>query len=269
MKIVVYSDQQAKTAVSALGPALRDTFPREQIVSVDTGGFLQTLSSGTTDVAIIPGICGEESRYFDLLGGDSGQDLLRNYVENGGILVTICAGSYLVASLTEYVPPWGNRKERLNPRALFNAVARGPLAWLSANPENSDEWYSDCTVVPVVFEDTGGKQTETGVVYGLGPALFPLENLPGLEILARYRDAPEQPPAAAFLPVGRGGVVWLGILPHIGWQAVQRNRYTETICDLMDALEPHEEGRQKLWDRIVNKIREQTGKAVPALGPAP
>lgn len=251
LPVLVYSDQTAQTATGQLLPQIRAAFPDRLVLTADTATLTAAIRQGSAAAIVLPGICGENCSYYDLLGGDAGQRRLEEFVARGGLLVTVCAGSYLVARKTEYVPPWGPAKERLNVAPLFNAVARGPVAD-GARPDGPG-WYEDCSVVPVSYRDTDGSWRQTAMAYGNGPALYPDAANIDIEVLARYDSTPGQPPAAAWLTHGDGAVLWLGILPYMGYEPVGREESVRKIRDLMERLQPHEAERQHFWDILMQR----------------
>src|ERR1700743_2604007 len=126
-RIIVYDDPRAMTAASGLIARLKESFPGYKVDGLPTAAFLRALDNDGGAIAVIPGISGDDCRYTYLLGGEAGHKKLQNYVERGGVLLTVCAVSYFITRKTEWVPHWGPAKERTNVRALFNAVARGPV----------------------------------------------------------------------------------------------------------------------------------------------
>ncbi len=263
-RIVVYNDLNARTSISGLFPFLEKSFPHLPVETADTASFLDCLKDHDI-MAVIPGIYGEECRYYDLFGGDRGMKAIEDFVQKGGLLMTLCAGSYLVANKTEYMPPWGPSKERVNASPLFNAVAIGPLAGLAQKPEK-DLWYSDCSVVSVSYKKPDGRWEKTGIAYGNGPALIPHTQPPDFETLACYDEIPGRPVAAAWQTRGQGAVMWLGVLPYIQYQPAERTSKIEALRQLMENLMPHETGRHEFWNSLVGRIEKHLSGTGPSTG---
>lgn len=253
--IVIYDDPRAQTSISCLPQILSESFPDREIHTTLTKAFMRALNENRAALAIIPGIWSEDSKYYDLMGGAEGQKSLQNFVAGGGVLMTVCAGSYLVSRRTEYTPPWGRKRERDNIGALFNGLACGPLQGLGARPDG-DEWYDGVHAVPVKYKAADGAWKETHMAYGNGPALFPYGEDHDCEVLARYSGLPDAPIAAAWKKVGNGAALWLGILPHIGWQQVDTHPSLDKIRKLMNELEPHESERKEFWNGMMQKIKD-------------
>lgn len=258
--VVVYDDAEAHTSVSVLMPCLKDSFSGMMVKTAATPEFLRTLKGSPGTLAVIPGIWGEKSSYYDLLGGEHGMRGIRDFVERGGLLMTICAGSYLVAQKTEYVPPWGPARSRVNPAPLFNALARGPVSPMAVNPGHAAFWYDDCTVLPVSYKDTEGNWQTAGFAYGNGPALLDFEDK-GVEILARFNTASAQPVAAAWKTMGAGAVLWLGILPYMGYDPTCENIGMPKLDRLMAELKPHEAARRQFWDNLASRMKNHLQRA--------
>lgn len=254
--IVIYDDPRAQTSISCLPQILSESFPDRKIYTALTDSFMRAVGENRAAIAVIPGIWSEDSKYYDLMGGAEGQRKLKEFVENGGILMTVCAGSYLVSRRTEYTPPWGKMRERDNPSALFNAIARGPLQGLSMRPDG-DEWYDGVHAVPVNFKADDGTWKDAHIAYGNGPALFPDESDHRCEVLARYSGLPGAPIAAAWKEKGAGAALWLGVLPHIGWQPVGDHASVKKVRRLMDELKPHETARKEFWDGMMDRVRSR------------
>jgi glutamine amidotransferase-like uncharacterized protein len=266
--IIIYDDPRAQTSISCLPETLRETFPGQPVRVYNNDNFIAALEKDKAAIAVMPGIWSETSRYYDLLGGEEGQRRLGRFVENGGILIAICAAAYLISRHTEYTPPWGPAKAQFNPAPLFNAVARGPLQGLGEAP-GGREWYENVHAAPVAFKMADGPWQETCLAYGNGPALYPDSGHErGHEVLARYSSIPGRPAAAAWRNMGHGAILWLGILPHIGWQPVNDHASLKKVRKLMDELEPHEDARRAFWNLLAARIKNHRGNH-PDAGTAP
>lgn len=265
-RIIVYDDPQAKTSTSVLTPALRAAFPGHKIESCKTAEFMDTLKNGNASLAVIPGIYGEDCPYYDLLGGEDGQKIIQDFVRHGGLLMTICAGSYLVARETRYAPALGPEKSRLNNAALFNAVARGPVNGDGRRSDGPGS-YDDTTVLTISYKNAAGGWSRTGIAYGNGPALIPDENDNLVNALAHYDD---DTIAAAWKTEGQGAVLWLGVLPYMGYEKIPPHLGAEKISSFMEKLKPHETGRTDFWTLLVRRMSDHLAAALRKdLAPAP
>lgn len=255
-RIVVYEDPQAMTAAAELVERLKESFPSYRVDGLPTAAFLRALETDAGAIAVIPGIFGDDCRYTDLLGGEAGHKKINDYVARGGVLLTVCAGSYFVTLRTEWQPHWGPAKARENLRALFNGVARGPVG-PGRQATGAPHSYSDCTMIQVRYKSADGAWRETEIAYGNGPALYPDEDQPGLEVLARYNGVAGNPAAAAWLKHGRGAVLWLGVLPYMGFRRTAADNDSALAAkyrDFMESLRGSEDGRRDFWAALVERI---------------
>lgn len=267
-QLLIYKDPQAQTSTSVLKPVLEKSLPALDLNTADTVSFRAALTSGTTALAVIPGIASETSRYTDLIGDTQTLQSLHRFVRSGGILMTVCAGSYFISRETQYIPPWGPAKGRASTRPFFNAVARGPLSGLGAQA-HSTAWHDGVTVVPVTYKDEKGTWKNTHIAYGNGPALFPDANEKNIEVLARFNSIAGTPIAAAWKPLGAGAVLWLGVLPYMGFDPAYENSGIAQIDSLMRNLKPHEDGRQDFWSALIAKMNAHIIKTAKEQKPGP
>lgn len=255
-EILIYSQPPASTG--SLQPSLKQAFNGDGLAlrPVNAADIKAgALRSDHAKLFVLPGIVGEVSAYTDQLRPDALKEI-RDFVERGQVMLTICAGTYFISRKTVYDPPWGHPRGRLSAAPLFNAVARGPVAPHGRQPHPSSR-FSDVTVVPVSYKTLDGQWKEGGVCYGNGAALYPdNDRCPDTEILARYRQAAGTPVAMLRHRLGKGAIYMSGILPEIAYQKIRINSPGfQSVRTLMDDLKPHEAERQQLWDGLVTRIR--------------
>lgn len=129
--------------------------------------------------------------------GTEGLAAIRNFVEQGGRCVGVCAGAYLLARETRY--------DGINypyPLGLFDGTADGPVPGLAAYPKVGS--------AAVTVTDVGKRRglAFLDAQYGLysgGPRFL---GGTGVEVLARYWDGSA---AAIARRVGKGEVILLGL----------------------------------------------------------
>src|SRR5688500_7425714 len=118
--ILVYTDD--RTATGSLIPSLRLSF-RSPEFSIKTTKAQDIrdhiLQEGSPRILVLPGIMGSESRYGDDLRLAEMQEI-DDFVKRGNDLITLCAGTCHVSSITSFNPPNGPRKMSLRVNPFFN-----------------------------------------------------------------------------------------------------------------------------------------------------
>lgn len=252
--ISVYSEREARTATDSIAKSMRHSFTGHDVRLESTELFMRRLRENSADICILPAIFGEQSMYHEFLG-QRGMGDMRDYVERGGVLVTICAGSYYICANTRYTPEWGHPKGRTNPTPLFNALAHGPIASEAKKPgDPSEAPYEDIVLTPLTYRTADGEWLTANIAYGNGPALFPHENIPGLTVLARYAKERDFPAAVAWQERGAGAILWLGALPYLGATPLQAMPGSPQ-ADLLEQLAQNEPGRRDFWNSLTNRIK--------------
>jgi biotin--protein ligase len=143
----------------------------------------------TAQMLIFPG--GYFSQYHLELGG-IGCQKIRNFVENGGTFLGICAGGYLGAKKIEFLMQTDSYE-----LAFFPGTAKGPLLQLC-------DYDCDCAAKVKVANDS------FFCYYGNGCAFVDAEKFENVEILGTYGDE-ENLPAIILCKVGSGIAVLSGV----------------------------------------------------------
>lgn len=133
--------------------------------------------------------------------GEGGLAAVKNFVENGGRVVGVCAGAYLLCETVKY-----EGQTYPYPLGLFDGVAAGPVKGLAAYPE----WGA----AKLTATDAGKKRglgvlDGAEVAYSGGPCF---EKGTDVTVLAKYADGSA---AAVCRPVGKGEAVLLGGHPEL------------------------------------------------------
>lgn len=203
------------------------------------------------------------SRYADKLAGD-GNKKVREFVENGGTFVGICAGAYYACEKIEWA--FDNPAEKIDRSPgldLIAGIARGPHRHLVA-PNGTHVDWTGAGVTTVIHSIRNGSFQTSSVLYWGGPALRIDENDPDTTVLARFAAVPDHPPAIVRRKVGRGQALALGVHPeysgsrilnHIQkspdlWPEATHSRGRDIGCKLME----NDDSRRKLWNIVMNRI---------------
>lgn len=245
---------------TSLRPALKTAFRGAVIREISADGLLDL---DQRDIALfLPGITGEVSPYHTLFT-PTARAALDTYLRSGGAVFAQCAAAYLMARQIIYDPPWLETPKMKSGLNYFNAVAKGPPEGLGR--PSGDERYSDCEVAPITVIRPDGSEFETGIAFGNGPALFPEEDDPNLNVIARFTNVPGQPISIADQAVGDGLLTFCGVLPEIGTAQFMQGQKWAKLHALNDALKPHEEGRREVWEILTRRIKEHAitrGRAI-------
>ena len=258
LEILIYNNGQGTTG--SLTPSLDQAFNDHKVkttvinASHIQGDILQP--SAARKMLVIPGIAGETCNYSDELDATA-LESIRNFAAEGGIILSICAGSYFLSRQTIYSPSWGPHKERKSLAPLFNGVAHGPISYFATAP-GAEPRFGHVVVVPVNYKDLSNQWRKAGVCYGNGPGLYPDRDESGFEVLAHFvnKDAGNGPAAILRKQIGEGALYMSSVLPEIGYQAVANNAGLESALTLMAALKPHETQRQDLWITLTGRIKK-------------
>ncbi len=171
------------------------------------GELKESLWVEETALLVMPG--GADIPYTQDLNGE-GNQIIRRFVEEGGVYMGFCAGAYYAGGYLEFAK--GNRYlEVVGPRelAFFPGTVQGPvfeeekMAKFSAFGQNFEGYYN------------GGGQ------------FVDAESYSDVEILARYEEIPEKPVAMVQCKVGNGLAFLSGI--HIEYD---RHHSSEHLSEL-------------------------------------
>lgn len=215
--------------------------------------YLLDLLNGRYEVEAIrhidvePGyLCTPENRLFIMPGGadlpycallePEGTDAIRQYVEEGGTYLGICAGAYFASRRVEFEEDRtyeviGRRELR-----LAEVTARGVIRDLESGPYDP-EHISGASAVRVKW----GKQMATAY-YHAGPEFVFDRPARDTEIVATYPDAPGSPPAVIRRRIGKGQAILCSPHFEIGAQDLREYRRpdpddTARAQKVADALE--------------------------------
>lgn len=197
MTLLIYQDYVHNNG--ALWSALVDLFGSQHIRYVDARDIINGVLTKSTKAFFIPG---GASRYVaDKLNG-TGNRLIKEYVNNGGLYIGICSGAYYACRRTE----WRQGEETGicvdNELAFFDGMAKGPIPAF----DNGTEIPACITTLEV---DNGQQHS---CLYWGGP-LFYGENTNSYQVLGRYTELPSAPAAIVSGRYGKGNYVLFS--PHL------------------------------------------------------
>jgi biotin--protein ligase len=237
LTVLVYIDngvgERARLAVPASLQLVLG--PRARVIAVTAAEIL----CGALDSAcalVIPG--GADVPYCHALNGE-GCARIRAFVAAGGIYIGFCAGAYFAAERIEW--NLGQPDQILAPRelAFFPGVAVGPIF----GPGTYDP-YSEKGARIVPITTMAGAQSWA---YYNGGCAF-VGNSPETQVLARYSELPETPPAAVTLLHGKGRVILSGVHPEYSCSDLAPNHH---LCNKLAEVDA---SRQALLQLLLTPL---------------
>ena len=157
---------------------------------------------------ILPG--GKAGEYDEHLGKQVAK--LKRFVEEGGLFLSVCGGSYFASRQTVYQLSTKERLEKTRPLDFFHGVAQGPLI-----PSDTDDISFHHGALQVRWKET---ERKAPVLISGGGAFIPSEEETGYEVLVSYEDPliPKELSAAVVkCHVGKGCAILSSL--HLGYHA--------------------------------------------------
>lgn len=205
---MIYADEGA--AYEYVEKFLIAQFPETPIHRVTGKDLRDEDWLGTqSGMLVIPGIKGEDCPYYDQIG-EQGRDNIKDFLQRDkNVLMTFCAGTYVINEEIHYNLSTGGFKSRTSPIALVAGKAEGPPEGLSIQPQD------DFTLTRIAYHNSDGEEIKALLAHGNGPALDEASILAQDGILLGKYDDIEGTPAAGFkMPYGKGCIIALGTIPY-------------------------------------------------------
>ncbi|MGB1361036.1 MAG: BPL-N domain-containing protein, partial [Alphaproteobacteria bacterium] len=177
------------------------------------------------DVFIIPG--GADLPYCELLNGKGNREI-KQFVENGGIYIGVCAGAYYAHKGID----WQNTTETITggrELSFFDGIATGPLV-KPYNPDTTD----GLTYIPVFFND------KKGMCYYKGGPIMVADN--DTDVISNFLYNGKKYPAVMQKDIGLGKAV--AICPHMEFSDKYMTEINAPDC----------ENRVDIFHEIINII---------------
>lgn len=269
--IYLYAGQGAASyllLLEGLKASLKDS-PGFKIRTFDSDFVRQTarFDPDKVQAVILPG--GARPQYDKTLG-PHGFGLIRDFVQNGGIFLGVCAGAYYASKAFEWKPgglPAVHKKPGLN---FFNGLARGPLPNAVDHDKGYDTWYDLSLLTTSLHNKSRPGQDISGqCVYWGGPLFKPQDRPARMETLASIDVAGAQEPAILKIPFGQGQAIVSNIHPEISarhLKAFTRPSVTPPVDErtylknIVSRLEANETFRAVVWERMMDEIRRRPVK---------
>ena len=209
----------------------RDFFGTENVALCKAPDVIDGTALQDCDLFIMPG--GADLPYCRALNG-AGNARIRAYVEAGGTYLGICAGAYYGCLDIAYHTGRADEITGARELALIDATAYGSLPELAG--------YYDETLGTATWARLIGAGGNACHSFYHGGCAFDVRD-PDAEILARFADLPNQPPAIIARQVGQGRAILSGVHiearpHHFGawqWDAADRAKaagFGQPVTDL-------------------------------------
>lgn len=239
--ILVYQGEGADSfCVNSLAAALRlEGF--DQVKLVDQDVFLDDSWKKNTRLLIFPG--GRDVPYHNILKGDPNRQI-KEFVQDGGVYLGICAGGYYGASFVEFEK--GHPLEVVGGRELgfFSGVAKGPAYGPGFFSYRSQKGARIARLNLCGF-------AQLSSYYNGGCIFVHAESNPTASVIARYADIQGQPAAIIKCKAGKGIAILSGVHPEYS----AKYEWTKKTIkgDLLALLDGIEEQRRILFRHILKE----------------
>ncbi len=215
--ICIYSDEGVG-AFSAF--AARHYFNHKnepyEITPVNAAKIIQNGFQKDTDLFIMPG--GADRPYAKKLKG-AGNQAIREYVENGGTYLGICAGAYYGCQHIEFQKNSPHEICETRELGFFNGVGIGCLPELTHHCY--DETLQSANVTTIKIND----RNFTCLYWG--GCMFVPHSETAHEVIATYQDIDGQPPAIISCAVGSGKAILSGVHFEVNAQSLMAYDFDE------------------------------------------
>lgn len=259
--ILLYADE--KTATGSMTEALKKSFNADEynLIRIRADDVRHgILREPDSRLFVLPGIVGEISPYTAQLDATALKEIHDFVTLKPNVMLTVCAGTYFVSRETVYDTGRSPPRGKISLAPFFNGAAKGPVSTYGRSADLMSD-FDDVVVVPVHFKNARGKWEATQTCYGNGPALYPDDpDDATIDIMARYADVAGNPAALLRQSFGKGAVYLSCILPEIGYQYIEPRLELNNARALMNDLQPHEKGRQKLWNTLTTRIKQDLAR---------
>lgn len=190
----------------------------------------------TCSLLIMPG--GRDRPYHADLKGE-GCRRIRDFVEQGGTYLGICAGAYFGAKRVEFDQGFPLEVSEERELMFFHGAAVGPAYGKGTFDYHSQKGARAAKV-----------KTSQGVfhTYYNGGCTFD-GDFSSCRILARYADLPDEPPAILECRVGKGKAILSGV--HIETAAFSLDSSDPYLNPLIELLTLSEPMRNRFWEAVL------------------
>lgn len=238
--------------------SMREAFKNARLSDLNADGDKQDFKDRLKhlDILILPGVSNETCSYYQFLMQQ--RDVLYDAVHNDGLnLLCICAGKYILYDEVNYRGSNGKIKKQQG-LGFIKGSSDGPVDRPNAPHQPTHSRFDQTRVLRITYNMLSGETVQTGVCYGDGPAGMPAMG-EDMDVIGRYADIDGTPAAIGIKAIGNGLVIATGVLPEISIKHMilepNHEHLYPMIRDLRKAMTPHESGRQRVMDDIVQRFK--------------
>lgn len=242
--IVIYSDKGVDGgALKQLVRSLQQEVDPERcaLKRMDARSLLEQPWEEKAILLVVPG--GRDVFYHASLDG-AGTDRIRNFVQNGGNYLGICAGAYFACGAIEFEK--GGAMEVCASRSLklFPGTAKGP----AYGPNKYSYENAKGVEAAKISSEWGDCHT-----YFNGGCLFDAnDHFPSIQTLSHYLDLPGKPAAALEIEWGKGRAILSGV--HIEYSPRLLYREDPYLTKIIPLLEKSEPLRRTIFRSHLQKL---------------
>ncbi len=207
MNILIYTDNVSTNHL--LYYALGRLRGKESIYFANANEILNGALTNKIDLFVMPG---GASRYKAAKLNGAANRAIKQYVENGGRYLGICAGAYMACELTEWAKDKPHEIITRNELAFFPGSAVGPI---EAFGRGDNYNQTDARLVTLEWD---GKPVTS--LY-LGGCVFQPSTTEGYQILATFSELPEKPAAVVCGDYGKGRWLLSSTHPEYDDEAIE------------------------------------------------
>lgn len=220
-----------------------DFFSDEQVRLLSAGDVIAGKWMDDAALFVMPG--GADRLYAKELSG-AGEDVIAQYVRNGGSYLGICAGAYYGSGFVEFDK--GGPLEVIAPRGMkfFPGKAIGPV--LAEYDYKSNSGARSANIL-VAMENLAGP---VNLFFNGGCYFEDAEHIDGVSVLAWYMLDDKKLPAIVTANYGAGHVVLSGL--HFEYNEDLMDAEDEYLGKLLPSLRVTADKRKLLWMELLRLL---------------
>lgn len=257
MNVLVYDGPGAskKSLAYSLSTLKTLLLPHYTIQTITPKALATEPWAANCALLVLPG--GRDLPYIDALAKSN--DLISNYVHEGGSFLGLCAGAYYACKRIEWEV--GTHQEVSGPRALcfFKGVGRGCTY---PGFEYETEAGARATSLLALNSQSNLEEPYDGIYYNGGGEFVGAEAIEGVTVLAKYTEGDGAGKAAGVLcRVGKGTAVLWGTHPE--YALTLEPAFSAILISRPDLKEHVNELEERRWSLMKDSLR-LLGLNVPA-----